>query len=319
MPLSPPDERPDLRVWAKCESHNPGGSSKDRSAEGMVADAWDAGEIGPGSTVIESTSGNLGVGLALACRRRGLELICVVDSRTDEAKIKKMRDLGAAVRIVTEPDPETGDLLVARLALVRELVASIPGAWWPDQYSNPSNPQAHRTTMAEIDDALGGSLDWLFVAVSTTGTLRGCCDLLAERRRTTRVVAVDAVGSVLFGGVRGERRLPGLGAGKVTELSRRAWYDRLIRVSELDCVAGCRRLLARDGIHAGASSGGVLSALGALAPRLGPASRCAMILADGGEGYASTVYDDGWAERELGIAPPVLRAMSAGRPAATAS
>ena len=107
------------------------------------------------------------------------------------------------MRIVIEPDPVTGELLVARLTLVKSLVAEMPGAWWPDQYSNDSNPAAHRETMAEIDAALDGDIDWLFVATSTTGTLRGCCDHILEAGLDTKVVAVDAVGSVLFGGERG--------------------------------------------------------------------------------------------------------------------
>ncbi len=164
--------------------------------------------------------------------------------------------------------------------------------------------------MAEIDDALDGRVDWLFVATSTAGTLRGCCDYLIEQRRETKVVAVDALGSVLFGGTRSSRRLPGLGAGVATELSRHAWFDRLVRVSELECVVGCRRLMAREGIFAGASSGGVAMALESLAPRMATGARCAMIFPDGGEGYLSTVYDDGWVRRELGVTASELNRMT---------
>lgn len=299
--LSHLPDRTDIELWAKLESHNPGGSSKDRSARRMVEDALRDGVIGPGSVVIESTSGNLGVGLAHACREHGLRLVCVVDSRTDAMKVGKLEALGAEVRVVTEPDPATGDLLTARLALVGQLVSTTPGAWSPDQYSNESNPAAHAETMAEIDDALEGELDWLIVATSTAGTLCGCCDYLTKHGLSTRVVAVDALGSVLFGGKRGVRRLPGLGAGIATQLSQHAWFDRLVRVSELECVVGCRRLLAREAIFAGASTGGITSAFETLAPQLEPGSRCAMIVPDGGEGYLDTVYDDDWVARELGV------------------
>ncbi len=299
-------DRTDIEVWAKLESLNPGGSSKDRSARRMIEDAIRAGVIRSGSTVIESTSGNLGIGLAHACAAHGLGLVCVVDSRTDPSKVKRLEGLGAEVRIVTEPDPVTGDLLTARLALVKRLVSETPGAWQPDQYSNESNPAAHAETMGEIVEALGGELDWLFVATSTAGTLCGCCDYLVDRALPTRVVAVDALGSVLFGGERGVRRLPGLGAGIPTQLAQRAWFDRLARVSELDCVVGCRRLMAREGIFAGASSGGVATAFESVAPLLEPGSRCAMIFPDGGEGYLKTVYDDEWVERETGVSQPEL-------------
>ena len=303
VPLRRFPARSDLDVWAKLEMMNPGGSSKDRSAARMIEDGLEKRAISRGSTVIESTSGNLGIGLALGCRKHGLGLICVVDSRTDGSKIERIRSLGGEVRVVTEPDPRTGDLLAARLELVRKLVAVTPGGWWPDQYSNESNPAAHVETMTEIDTALDGEVDWLFVATSTTGTLRGCCDFLVQAKRDTKVVAVDALGSVLFGGERAPRRLPGMGAGIATKLSRNAWFDRLIRVTDLDSVVGCRRLLAREGVFAGASAGGVAMAFESFAPLIESGARCAMIFADGGEGYTSTAYDDAWVERELNVTP----------------
>lgn len=300
----------DVHVWAKLEAANPGGSAKDRPAARMIADALADGSLAPGATVIESTSGNMGVGLAQACRYHGLRLICVVDTRAHATNVRTLRALGADVRVVSRPDPRTGDLLTARLALVRHLVAITPGAFWPDQYANASNPAAHAAgTMREIDEALGGDVDYLFVATSTTGTLRGCRDHLREHARGTRVVAVDAMGSALFGGARAPRRLPGFGAGVETELSRSADFDALVRVCDLDCVVGCRRLVAREAVFAGASSGGVVMALEAMLSRMAPGSRCALILPDGGAGYLDTVYDDGWVARELGCDPARLAAL----------
>ncbi len=299
---------PAIDVWAKLEAANPGGSIKDRPAVRMLADALEEGRIGPGTTIIESSSGNMGVGLAQACRYHGLALICVVDARAHDTNVRTLRALGADVRVVTRPDPESGDLLAARIALVKELLASTPGAFWPDQYANPSNAAAHADgTMREIDEALGGRLDYLFVATSTAGTLRGCCDHLREHGRATRVVAVDAVGSALFGGVRGERALPGFGAGVETALSRSAGFDRLVRVSDLDCVLGCRRLVQREAIFAGGSSGAVAAALLAVVPSLPAGSRCALILPDGGAGYLDTIYNDDWVAGRLGRSADELR------------
>jgi cysteine synthase A len=241
-----------------------------------------------------------------------MHLVCVVDARAHDTNIRTMRALGADVRVVTRPDPETGDLLVARLRLVAELLATIPGSFWPNQYANPANPAAHAAgTMREIDEALGGDLDYLFVATSTTGTLRGCRDYLREHDRATRVVAVDAVGSALFGGTTGKRLLPGFGAGVETSLSLGVELDLLVRVSDLDCVVGCRRLAAREAILAGASSGGVARALATLAGSMPVGSRCALILPDGGTGYLGTVYDDSWVERELGCDADNLAALVA--------
>ncbi len=291
-----------IRVWAKLEAGNPGGSAKARPAARLIQEAIDQGLITAETTVIESSSGNMGVGLAQACRYHDLRFICVVDERANEMNLKTLEALGAEVRVVKEPDPATGDLLAARLVLVRALLERIPNSFWPDQYANEANPAAHADgTVREIDEALDGDLDYLFVATSTAGTLRGCCDYLARHHRATRLIAVDAVGSALFGGERGTRRIPGFGAGVETRLSRSAWFDDLVRVSDLDCVVGCRRLVAREAIFAGGSSGGVAVALEALAPTMAPGSRCALIFPDGGTGYLRTVYDDGWVAEILGI------------------
>jgi cysteine synthase A len=302
--------RPDIDVWAKLEASNPGGSAKDRPAARMLQDALDDGLIDLATTVVESSSGNTGLGLAQACRYHGMRLICVVDARAHGTNVRAMRALGAEVRVVTEPDPETGDLLVARLRLVQQLLAEIPNSFWPDQYANESNPAAHASgTMREIDEALDGRLDYLFVATSTTGTLRGCGDYLRAHGRGTHLVAVDSTGSALFGGRRDTRRLPGFGAGVETQLSASADFDELVRVSDLDCIVGCRRLAEREAILAGASSGGVAFALESLAGQMEAGTRCAAIFPDGGTGYLETVYDDGWVERELGCAPARLAAL----------
>lgn len=300
----------EIQVWAKLEAANPGGSSKDRPAARMMLDAVEAGLVARGSTVIESTSGNMGVGLAQACRYLGMHLICVVDTRAHETNVRTLRALGADVRVVSRADPTTGDLLAARLKLVRHLLDVTPNSFWPNQYANESNPAAHASgTMREIDEALGGALDYVFVATSTTGTLRGCHDYLREHERPTQVVAVDAAGSALFGGARGLRRLPGFGAGVETELSRSAEFDRLVRVSDLDCVVGCRRLVEREALFAGGSSGGVAIALETVAPLMPAGSRCALIFSDGGAGYLRSIYDDEWVCNNLACPPADLAAL----------
>lgn len=307
-------ERADVRVWAKLEALNPGGSAKARPAARMIAEALSNGVIGPDSTVIESTSGNMGVGLAQACRFYGIRLICVVDSRTTDINLRTMKAMGADVRPVAEPDPD-GDLLGARLELVSELVATVPDSFWPDQYSNGANAKSHAVgTMREIDEALDGEIDYLLVAVSTAGTLAGCADYLREMQRSTQVVAVDAVGSALFGGAVKPRKLPGFGAGVETPLSRTLEPDRVIRVSEIDSIVACRRLIDREAIFAGASAGAVAAALSDLAPEIGPGSRVAAIFHDGGAGYLDTVYDNDWVSRHLGYGAEEIEAMVGDRP-----
>jgi len=305
--------RPDIEVWAKLESTNPGGSAKDRPATRMLEDAIERGLITAATTVVESSSGNMGIGLAQACRYHGIGLICVVDSRTHETSVRTMRALGADVRVVRAPDGQPVNLLAARLELVAQLVADTPNSFWPNQYASQSNAAAHASgTMREIDEALAGELDYVFVATSTTGTLRGCSNYLRAHARPTRIVAVDAIGSALFGGAPGRRLLPGFGAGVETSLSVGVEFDRLERVSDLDCVVGCRRLADREAILAGASSGGVVIALERLAETMAPGTSCAEILPDGGTGYLDTVYDDAWVEDALGCGPDALAEFVAG-------
>lgn len=212
-----------------------------------------------------------------------------------------IRALGAEVVEVGQPDPATGDWLIARLARVRELVAEIEGAVCLDQYANADAVRAHADgTMAEIADTLGG-VDLVLVATSTTGTLGGCLDLVARRRLRTRVVAVDATGSVLFGGRRGPRLLTGYGAGVVPALAEGLEPDDVRRVPDLDAVVGARALALREGVVAGASAGAVVAALAGLLPGLPASARVAVILHDGGLAYAGTVYDDAWVSATFGI------------------
>jgi cysteine synthase A len=290
------------RVYAKVERFNPGGSVKDRSALNMVVKRIRTGELIPGrSTVIESSSGNLAIGLAQICGYYGLRLICVVDSRTTRQNIGILRAYGAEVEIVTEPDPVTGELLPARLRRVADLVAETPDAYWPDQYANPLNPQAHETTMREIAEALDGKVDQLVVAAGTSGTLGGCAEYIRRHHLTTVVNAVDAIGSVLFDSpVNCVRLVPGHGASVTPKLLRPSDADRVVHVADLDCVVGCRTLVRREAILAGGSSGAVVAALARLAPDIEPGSNVVVILPDGGDRYLDTIYDDAWVKANFG-------------------
>lgn len=295
------------RLFAKLESFNPGGSAKDRSARAMVAEAVASGRIGAGSTLVESSSGNFAVALARVALLNALHAVVVVDPRTNDATVAMLRALGAEIVPVTEPDPETGDWLVARLSKVRELVAERDDAVWLDQYSNRAAVRAHADgTMREIDAALRGEVDWLFVATSTTGTIAGCLAHVESAGLHTRVVAVDAEGSVLFGGRRGTRLLAGYGAGIVPDLARGLEPYAVARIPDLDAVVGTRALAAREGILAGASAGAVAAAVARFAADL--SGNVALVLHDGGLPYATTVFDDAWVDAELGLSPADLAA-----------
>ncbi|WP_368396373.1 2,3-diaminopropionate biosynthesis protein SbnA [Streptomyces sclerotialus] len=291
-----------LRVLAKIEKFNPGGSIKDRSALSMLREAVRTGEVVPGrTTVIESSSGNLAIGIAHICRYLGVRFVCVVDARTTEQNLAILRAYGAEVEVVTEPDPVSGDYLPRRLRRVAELAAAVPDSYVPGQYDNPFNPRAHLRTMREIDEALDGAVDYLFCAAGTTGTLGGCAAYVREHALPTTVVAVDAVGSRLFGSpVTCPRLIPGHGAAVVPALLDPAAADRVVHVGDLESVVGCRRLVDREAVLAGGSSGALVAALEKLAPELPAGSCCVLILPDGGDRYLDTIYSDAWVGRHFG-------------------
>jgi cysteine synthase A len=293
------------RVFAKLEQFNPGGSIKDRSALSMLRGKIESGVLTPGlSVVVESSSGNLAVGMAQICRYFGLRFVCVVDGKINKHTLAILRAYHAEIDMVTEPDARTGEYLPSRLARVRDLVAAIPHAYWPNQYANPLNPKAHEQTMHEIANAMNGQVDYLFCSVGSFGTLRGCAQYIAEAGLTTKVVGVDAIGSVIFDGQQpGPRVIPGHGAAVRPALYRAGAADHVVHVSDMDCVVACRRLVATEAILAGGSSGAVVAAFAKFAPRVPTGARCVLIFPDTGDRYLDTIYSDSWVTERLGVLP----------------
>ncbi len=290
----------DFQVIAKLEGCNPGGSIKDRAAVSILKGARERGEIDAQTVVIESSSGNMGIGLASACRYLGLRLICVVDPKITATNAAILEAYGAEVDRVVLPDPETGEYLQARLKRVAQLRRQIPNSYWPDQYSNLDNPRAHQQTMEEVLADLGGPPDFLFVAASTCGTVRGCAEYIEAHGLATQLVGVDAVGSVIFGGERGKRLIPGHGAAVRPPLFRDGMVTRTIHVTDADCIRGCHQLLAREGILAGGSSGAILAAIAQHATAIPQGSTCVAVLCDRGERYLDTIYSRRWVSEHFG-------------------
>ncbi|BAZ14323.1 cystathionine beta-synthase [Calothrix sp. NIES-4071] len=289
-----------FQLFAKLEMFNPGGSVKDRPALNMLMNAFEKGDIQPGDTIIESSSGNLGIGLAQACAVLGLRFICVIDPKTTLPNINILKAYGAQVELVAEPDPVTGDFLPARIARVQSLLASIPNSFWSNQYANLNNARAHHQTMHEIVTALNGNLDYLFLAAGSCGTLRGCAEYIKSHNLNTKIIAVDAKGSVIFGDKRGKRLIPGHGAARVPELFQPGLQDEVIHVTDIDCILGCRHLLRTEAILAGGSSGAVISAIDKKRKEIPVGAICAAILCDRGERYLDTVYSETWVMDHFG-------------------
>jgi cysteine synthase A len=289
-----------LRVFAKLEAHNPGGSMKDRAAANIISRAIQAGLIGPDTVVVESSSGNMGIGLAQVCSYYGLRFICVVDPKITTQNLRLLGAYGTEVDLVTNPDPTTGEFLQARIDRVKELLKTIENSFWPDQYSNRNNSFAHHQTMREIAEALDSQVDYFFCATSTCGTLRGCSEFIQEARLPTKVIAVDAIGSVIFGGSTAKRLIPGHGAALRPRLFHERFADQSIQVSDLDCITGCRYLLKTESILAGGSSGAILSALFQNREKIPENSICVLLFADRGERYLDTIYSDEWVTKHFG-------------------
>lgn len=290
-----------FRTFAKLEALNPGGSIKDRSALEMLRESIRSGRVVPGRTVVvESSSGNLGIGLAQVCGYYGIRFRCVVDPKTNQQNIAIMRAFGAEVEVVTETDPVTGEYLPVRIRRVRELLTGTEHAYWPNQYANPLNPRAHHTTMREIVEALAGRLDFLFCSTSSCGTLRGCAEYVRAQGLPTKIVAVDAVGSAIFGLPAGPRLIPGHGAAVRPALYQDGLADAVVHVDDLDCVLACRRLATREAILAGGSSGAVVAALDRMRDQIPPGTTCALVFPDRGERYLDTIYNDDWVAGHFG-------------------
>jgi 2,3-diaminopropionate biosynthesis protein SbnA len=293
--------RPGVEVLAKLELMNPGGSMKDRSARYIVAGGVADGSIPPGSRLVESSSGNFGVAVAMAARLHGLGFTCVVDPHASAANVTIMRGLGADVEVVDEPDA-AGGYLHTRLARVHEILATTADAVWINQYANDRNWLAHyHGAGGELVDQLLIPPTHLVGAVSTTGSLLGCARRLREWCDPLEVVAADAVGSVIFGGVGGEttprRELPGLGSSRVPELHSPAEIDRVEHVDDATAAEACRELLATEAIFAGGSTGAVVTAVRRLVDDVVPPARIVAIFPDRGDRYLDRVYDDAWLDR----------------------
>ena len=283
---------PGAEVVAKLEFLNPGGSIKDRPARLIVEEGLRTGDITATSHLVESSSGNFGIALAMVCRVHRLPVTVVVDPYVTGPNLTLLRQLGAHVEMVRELDPEGGGYLEQRLRRVRELVTEVPGAVWVNQYASELNWRAHARTGQEIVAQVPGRIDYLVSAVSTAGTIHGVARALRPAHRRLRVIAVDAVGSVIFGGRPGRRRLPGIGANRVPDLLRTDEIDDVIMVDDDAAVRGCHRLLAEEGILAGGSSGSIVAALERLVPRLDPRDRVLTLLPDRGERYLDLIYAD---------------------------
>lgn len=297
--LSLPDFLPGSSLYLKLEGLNPAGSVKMKTARELISAGEASGRLSPGTRLVESSSGSLGIALACIAAARGYALTILTDPNASHRSVQHMRALGTTVEVVTRRDLN-GGFLDTRLARIRDMLAADPELVWLNQYENPANPGAHRRyTFPEIVRGCGEP-DWLFVGAGTTGTLMGCLEGIRDLGASTRLVAVDSVGSVTFGTPPGPRHIPGLGTSVRPPIFVDAPELLKVHVDEIHAVRMCRRMATERGVLVGGSTGTVLAAVAAMAAELPTGSTVVALSPDLGERYLDTVYDDAWACARFG-------------------
>jgi cysteine synthase len=275
---------PRVEVWAKLERANPGGSIKDRIALSMVQDAEARGILHPGSVVVEPTSGNTGIGLALVCAVKGYRLIlCMPESFSIERR-KLMTGYGAELELTPR---ELG--MKGAIARANELAAEIPGSWIPMQFDNPANVEAHRrTTAVEIARDFPEGVDYLVTGVGTGGHITGCAEVLKPLWPKLRVYAVEpTLSPVLSGGTHSPHPIQGIGAGFIPGVMRPELLDGILQVAPEDAMSYARRAAREEGLLIGVSSGASLAAVAQLLPQVPDGARILTFSYDTGERYLS--------------------------------
>ena len=273
-----------IQVWAKQERVNPGGSIKDRIALSMIEDAEERGILKPGSVVIEPTSGNTGIGLALVCAVKGYRLILVMPDSFSVERRQVMKAYGAELDLTPRALGMKGSM-----ARAEEIAAETPDAWIPSQFANPANPAVHRkTTAEEIARDFPEGLDYIVTGVGTGGHITACAEVLKERWPSLKVYAVEpTLSPVLSGGEHSPHPIQGIGPGFVPDVARPELFDGVIQVAPEDAMAYARRSAAEEGQLVGISTGASLAAVAQLRPEMPDGSRVLTFTYDSGERYLS--------------------------------
>lgn len=279
----------------KLERYNLSGSVKDRPAFHIISEAEKAGTLKPGATIIESSSGNFGISLAMIGAMRGYRVIILIDPKTTPTNRKIMEAFGAETIIVTEQD-DSGSYHKTRIRLANELHKKIPNSFRPDQCFNKMNAEAHyKTTAPELLEQYNGRIDCLVLSVSTGGQAGGISKYFKEFSPTTRIVVVDAVGSAVFGGPQHGYLLPGMGLSWTpSNIEDLSLLDRIYKVPDLSAFLCCHVFARHEGLLLGASSGACIVAALKESLALKKGQNVVVIAPDGGDRYIDTIYDKDW-------------------------
>ena len=283
-----------FEVWAKCEFMNPGGSVKDRIGYRMVADAQASGRIKPGETLIEPTSGNTGIGMALAGAVLGYRVIITMPEKMSREKQVTLEALGA--EIVRTPTEAAFDAPESHISIAKKLQKLIPNSHILDQYGNPSNPNVHaETTALEMVEDLGGCPDVVVMGAGTGGTITGVAQKLKSLNPACRIVGADPEGSILGGGTHvASYNVEGIGYDFFPDVLNTKLVDTWVKTTDLPSFTWARRAIAEEGLFCGGSSGSALMALAAVAKSIPAGSLVVVLLPDGIRNYMSKFMDSRW-------------------------
>jgi len=281
-------------LLGKCEFLNAGGSVKDRIGKHMVLEAEKSGRIRPGDTLIEATSGNTGIGMALVAAIRGYRMIITMPEKMSREKQVVLEALGA--EIIRTPTEAAFDSPDSHIGVARQLLKILPNAHILDQYSNPDNPNAHYLyTGKEIVEQTGGKLDYVVLTAGTGGTLAGVAKRLKEEVPGVRVIGVDPVGSIIAGpGPIGSYKVEGIGYDFIPKVCDRSNVDEWVKTEDRESFLTARRLIRHEGLLCGGSSGSAVWAAIQVAQRVGPGKRFVILLPDSVRNYMTKFLDPQW-------------------------
>lgn len=289
-----------INLFAKLEHYNPMGSVKDRSALYILNKVLSSGEINKDTIIIESSSGNFGIALSSYCKKYGLKFYCVVDPNISPTNEYLIKTLSTKMIKVTELD-ENGGYLLNRIRKVKQLQKEIPNSYWINQYGNPYNAEAYSETLGKELCGDIDNIDYVFLGVSSGGTITGISQKVKDIFPNAKIIAVDVEGSVIFGGEPKKRYIPGIGSSMLPGILKEAKIDEIFMTDEYSTVEMCHELLKEHCLFLGGSSGSVFSAIKKYfkGKSFSKNQNVVAIFADRGDRYISTIYDDEWCKNFL--------------------
>jgi len=296
------EDNPQVKVFVKLEYYNPTGSVKDRAACYILNRAINEKIFNKNTVVIESSSGNFGVALSAYTRLHNLKFICVIDKNTLPVNEMLIRLQGAEIIKITEPD-EYGGYLLNRIRKIKQLMMKNPNLYWVNQYENPLNAEAYYASLGQeiCLEAPGRKVDYVFMGVSSGGTITGVSRRVKHENPDAKIVAVDIYGSVIFGDTPKKRYIPGIGSSLKPKILQQAFIDEVVLVSEEETIDCCRELLEKHNLYAGGSSGSVYAAIKKYFRdrKISHPVNVMCVFADRGERYIETIYNESWCDQTI--------------------